>query len=105
MVSWGVALKKAVVYVAFLIMWGIIGSIIFAIGFLIGGFSLQSVDTPPIPGIPSIPVPTIANPLAFIVFTIVSYVVVILGITATFFKIIAEIVADEVERRLRTSST
>lgn len=104
MVSWSKALKKAATCIGFLIMWGIIGSILIGVGFTIGGFEIEYTRLP-LPIDVEIPVPTMANPLAFLAFTMIGYVIIILGITATFFKIMAEITAEEVERRLKTSSS
>ncbi|MEM2910752.1 MAG: hypothetical protein QXO01_06795 [Nitrososphaerota archaeon] len=98
MVSWGTAFKKAIMYIVFLIIWGIIGGVIIGVGFAVGGISVQ-------PGPFGVPIPTIANPLVSVAFIIVGYVIVILGMMATFFKILAEITAEEVERRLKTSSS
>ncbi|MCS7136497.1 MAG: hypothetical protein RMJ14_04825 [Nitrososphaerota archaeon] len=113
MVSWTTALKKAAVYIGLIIIWTIIGGVIFGIGLLIGGFTIKGM---PLSGlleqfgidIPiniTIPLPYMANPLAFIAFVVIGYVVVLLGMMATFFKIVAEITADEVERRLKKSSS
>jgi len=98
MVSWSTAFKKALLYVGFLIMWLIIGSVIFGVGFIVGGFEIQ-------PGPFDTPIPTMANPLVFVVFVIIGYIVILLGTIATFFKIVAEITAEEVERRIKTSSS
>ncbi|MCL7387517.1 MAG: hypothetical protein LZ161_02780 [Thaumarchaeota archaeon] len=105
MVSWGTAFKKAMLYVGFLIMWLIIGGVIFGVGFIIGGFGIQVQEVQLGPFSTSMPVPTMVNPLAFVIAVIISYIVVILGTIATFFKIIAEITAEEVERKLKTSSS
>ncbi|MEM1666134.1 MAG: hypothetical protein QXW12_02140 [Nitrososphaerota archaeon] len=98
MVSWSTALKKASIYVGFIIIWAIIGFVIFSIGFVVGGFNVQ-------PGPFDVPIPIMANPLAFLIFFIIGYFIILLGMMATFFKIMAEITAEEVERRLRTSSS
>jgi len=102
MVSWGTAFKKALLYVGFLIMWLIIGCVIFGVGFIVGGFGVQEIQLGPFG---SIPIPTMANPLAFLVVVIIGYIVILLGMIATFFKIVAEITAEEVERRLKRSSS
>jgi len=102
MVSWSTAFKKALLYVGFLIMWLIIGSVIFGVGFIVGGFGVQEIQLGPFG---SIPTPTMVNPLAFLVVVIIGYIVILLGTIATFFKIVAEITAEEVERRIKTSSS
>ncbi|PUA34249.1 MAG: hypothetical protein B9J98_01285 [Candidatus Terraquivivens tikiterensis] len=97
MVSWSVAFKKAAAYVGFLIVWVIVGSVIIGAGFLVGGLGVKT-------GPFNIPVPTMANPLVAVVFIVVGYIVIFLGMMATLFKIMAEITAEEVERRLKTSA-
>lgn len=108
MVSWIKAIKKAMVYIGFLIVWGIIGGVIIGVGFIVGEPKIEYVRPPIDVGIPvdvKIPVPTMGNPLAFLLLTTIGYLITLIGMMAAFFKVIAEITADEVERRLKRSSS
>jgi len=96
MVSWGKAFKSAGMYVIFLIVWGIVGAIFILLGIFTYGFLIWY---DPYTGMPRI------NPAGLglgLVFTVIGLVILLLGSFATFFKVIGEIVADEVEERIRS---
>jgi len=95
MVSWGKAFKSAGLYVIFLIVWTVVGAALIAFGYITYG-SLIWYD--PYTKMPKI------NPAGLnigFVLTLIGSIIILLGSFATFFKIVSEIVADEVEERLR----
>ncbi len=94
MVSWSRAFGAAGLYVAFLIIWTVVGGILIFAGIFTTG-TLITYD--PYSGLPRF------NPAGIgigLVLLIIGYVIILLGSLATFFKIASEVIAEEVESRL-----
>lgn len=114
MVSWGTAFKKAAVYVGFLILWSIIGGIFIGAGFMIlgvlglrmigslfGGMGLPFGYYAELPYLPQV-APEPVSLVVAVILIVIGYLIILFGTIATFFKIVAETTAEEVQRRLRS---
>lgn len=91
MVSWRRAFRGALAYVIYSIIWIIVGVAIIIGGILAGGMNYGPYGTP------------VPNLGVIIVVGIVGYIIIALGATAAFFKVTAEITAEEVEKRIKPS--
>jgi len=85
MVTWGRAFRAAVAYVAYVILWYIVGLII-----TFAGIAPMTTRGPVPPGPAEI--------LFSIICLIIGIAIIVLGTTAAFFKILPEIVAEEVKK-------
>ncbi|HIE23566.1 MAG TPA: hypothetical protein EYP68_04985 [Candidatus Korarchaeota archaeon] len=98
MVSWRRAFGAAGLYVAFLLIWAVIGGIFIFAGIFMAG-TLVSYD--PVTGIPKL---NLAGAGFGVILIIIGYGLILLGSLATFLKIVSEIVAEEVEMKLRSGA-
>lgn len=99
MVSWGRAFRAAGTYVVFLIVWGMIGGIFIFAGILTAG-TLITYD--PLTGMPRL---NLAGAGVGIVLFLIGYIIILLGSMATLFKILSELVAEEVQKRISVITT
>lgn len=97
-VTWVRAFRGALAYVFWMIIWALIGGAIVGVG-IATGVTWTRRPLGPI----EIPFPLfqwgIMAPLM-----IIGYIIVVLGVMTAFFKILAEITAEEVEKRVKTVS-
>jgi len=89
MVSWGRAFRGALAYVIYSIVWFIIGGAVIIGGVLAGTRTIGPY------GIPQV------DPMVLIVVLIIGYAITALGSVAALFKVMAEITAEEVEKRVK----
>ncbi|RLG40517.1 MAG: hypothetical protein DRO05_06175 [Thermoproteota archaeon] len=94
MVSWSRAFGAAGMYVVFLIIWGVISGIFIFAGIMTAG-TLIAYD--PLTGLPRF---NLAGAGIGLVLFLIGYVIILLGSMATLFKILSEVVAEEVQRRI-----
>ena len=93
MVSWSRAFRGALAYVVYTIIWIIVG-----VAIIIGGISTFGTTYGPY----GIPQPNIG---AIIIVGVIGYFIIALGATAALFKVSAEITAEEVEKRIKPSTS
>jgi len=86
MVTWGRAFRAAGAYVGFSIVWIIVGGIIISVSYVPLMLAAMMGKTPGAEVIPAI------------VGMIIGYVIILLGVMAAFFKILPEVVAEEVKK-------
>jgi hypothetical protein len=96
MVSWSRAFKAAILTLLYWIMWGIIGGLIIAGGFFATMGCVQ---------VSQMGIPTIDWGRAFggIILIIIGYVVIMLGFYASFYKVLTEIIVDEIKTGIPTT--
>jgi hypothetical protein len=92
MVTWGRAFRGALAYILWSIIWIIIGAVIIVGGIYFGYISGTY-------GPFGIPVPNFGIIIAAV---IIGYIIISLGAIAALFKILAEITAEEVEKRAKS---
>ncbi|MHC1636021.1 MAG: hypothetical protein ACXQTS_05315 [Candidatus Methanospirareceae archaeon] len=85
MVTWGRAFKAAAAYVGFVILWYIVGMIVILAG------AMQMAMRSPFAGPPGP-----ANIAIYVICLIVGVVIIVLGSMAALFKILPEVIAEEV---------
>ncbi len=93
MVTWGRSFKAALLFLAFSIVWLLIGGAIIIVGSISG--LLGIVQYVPYP--PYVTINWGALGGMIIVF-IIGYLIIYLGILATFFKVFAELLAEEMRK-------
>lgn len=93
MVTWGRALKAALVLLAFAILWGIIGIVIMAVGTFVGALGMfQITPEPPYVNI------NFASLGVVIVIWIVGALIMFLGTWASAFKIATDLALEEMRK-------
>ena len=101
MVSWGRAFKAALVLLAFMIVWGILGTIILFSGVFTGVFGqMFNVTTEP----PYFTVNWAAIGVGAIL-AIIGTLILVLGTWASIFKIFTELIVEEVRKIFPAAAT
>lgn len=90
MVSWLRAIKAAALTILYWIVWGIIGGLIIAGGFfaMAGAISVSQIGLPTIDW---------GKAIGGIILIIIGYIVIMLGTYATIYKVLTEVIVDEVK--------
>ena len=98
MVSWSRAFKAAILTLLYWIVWGIIGGLIIGGGF----FTVMGcVQVSPM----GIPIIDWGRAVGGIILIIIGYVIIILGFYASFYKVLTEIIVDEIKTGFPATTT
>jgi uncharacterized membrane protein len=95
LVSWGRSFKASLLLLAFTILWAIVGGVI-----MIAGMSLIPPTgvfyTDPWTGLPVI---NWGMMIGAIILWIIGYLIILLGVSASFFKVNTEIIVEELRKQ------
>ncbi|MEM2842101.1 MAG: hypothetical protein QW201_02220 [Thermoproteota archaeon] len=101
MVSWGRAFKAALVLLAFMIIWGILGAIIIFAGSTTGVFG-QAINITPHPPYFSVDWSSL---ISLIVFWTIGGLIIFLGTWASIFKVLTDLIVEDVKKVVSTTTS
>jgi hypothetical protein len=97
-VTWGRAFRAAVMIIVYSIVWVIVGALLIGIGYYFGysGYTCSTIYNCGY---------NTNGTIEFIILTIIGVIIMYLGVIASFLKVQTDLVADEVEYRMKSSTT